>query len=181
MRLSSLLMLHSRLIPCPLHIFSWSLAAVFQRMELEICDTDIFWRLEVGNTLLLWQQGEAEKEKKKLKSCTEQRERKKTVSWQSYWQGCLNKIKEASKKRKQGTRTRFQERAWELLVNQGLGLCSVSLLWLQTLVMAKAPKLSSRGRGQLQPRSRGSRGCWASANTEEVLHVWTDPCHCYCM
>lgn len=33
-------------------------------MEFEICDTDTFWRLEVGNTLLLWQQGEAEKEKK---------------------------------------------------------------------------------------------------------------------
>lgn len=33
-------------------------------MEFEICDMDTFWRLEVGNTLLLCQQGEAEKEKK---------------------------------------------------------------------------------------------------------------------
>lgn len=101
MRFSSLLTLQFGLFPYPLHVFGWSLAAVFCRTEFEICDMDTFGWLEMGNTSLLWQRGEgAEK-----KSCTEQRERKETVSWQDYCLGCLNKIKEANE-------TKAREKYW---------------------------------------------------------------------
>lgn len=43
------------LFPCLLYICSWSLAAVFWRVEFEIRDMDTFWWCETGNTLLLWQ------------------------------------------------------------------------------------------------------------------------------
>lgn len=86
------------------------------------------WDLWHGHVLMSWggqyitavAAGRSRKKKKKfLKSCTEQRERKKTVSWQSYWQGCLKKIKEASKKKKARNKYSFSRESLRIVSKPG--------------------------------------------------------------
>lgn len=169
MRQSSLLTLHSGLFSCLLHIFSWNLAAGFLENRV--------WGLWHGHISIVWDGQHiatvATVRRRNKKSCAECKDLTELLP------RLFKQNKRSKQKRKAREKYWFSKGRLENFSKPSL--CSVSLVLLQALVMAKASKQCSRGRSQLECMSRGKGACWASVDTKETLRVQIVPCNCYCM